>query len=1823
MPSLRPCLGSRRFRTWFMPQADEDLIYFLHLGIQYYAFFVLTITAITLPIFYVGSWDTKLSLIVGNSRVVEALVGSLLVVAMYRSKLRYVCDRCRDKSEIEYLMTGCTCVQSQAIVFRRCYTLALSLRVLCSSILAALTTEYTVIPAFMELSIQLVCIFLALVAPVAFAGRLVYLLLLLYPACIIVYKLSNIVTAAALLLGLVLCLYAMYYFVSFHVPIPMLDLKATYRMVTAMAVQVMTLFLSALPLEPILRMTDQHYVLAPFVNRQVCFAYIAISERTSRDSDTYPTVIATDIDADTHSFMSRLNVLYCSLDFLSEVIGVQKVKSTYTLYMAASGLQYGERSLDSHIRQFGMKSTDHCWFPPPLTSNDHFKLMVTFCLAAKKIGDDLNFNVSAGITRGSVITGMLGQEHAECNFDVWGDTVNMAARIARGFETGVFFKRDDFFDRHKYMAQPRSLEPVTHSPLDQTELEGIKPIDDRLTHKMREILTYLPSPSITTVSRELVHSCPPCYRFGMIYPRIFKGKEGITWVVEVTETDYFPWVLRRAFGSAYHRLLHAYLGDCTRKYLRPRFWTFTNRDLLPSSHFITHADFLGALSSLEESLEMQRDDKQHIYYIFCATRLLQRSKAQKERATKAGNKRLGYVPSHIPTEPSPSGESAVFPINDTYGYRSYTEFIRKNMAPLDDTLGPMIYSVWTGDYSLLPLGCEFYDLKTTFGLRGTHRKRRSAALIDPMTGNKIQRLTSSRSTTGISTSGRTLEPLEAIKAIRGKYVLDPSEPLNFQPSFATSSEWGHLPSRDSSKTFDSSFTENYRSRRGLGQLQRLLIESPYVYGKISKNYIPSSRSGESASSSFLDALDGQEKFHPTPYFLRKQQFPGKGGSLSYLADIDGDMDETTSLLQTDDPWHSIGDDIYHHELSHQILDHSDASSVHSLDYHDNFTNDPKGSVIRNILKRTAGPTEVELDLPLLEDSDVPAQDLRPTMEREDVIVPASHIQSNGQVIRDSTSTLSSVEGNRDSFSSNLTSDERKPTRTAIQKHTTQGPLTIDNQIKNFFSILSHRTQSTPNIHYAHAQYLSDNAINYGNDDSKDLEAGPLSGSTATTLRSLELCGDDLHQGMGYLEGDNPPPQFSDYSYTTETTMTEENHRVETLDFLSPRIIAINVYRAWHCIKEISELSKRVRTMCAANVDYAFLVTGTMRSQYYWSDVFCVCGNFFCFILIVKLSGFKYEAMISIFGITVTFSSVVYIHVAILLLNLIWLVIIFAYTRRLKGVRQVVKHDLDIANERGIPCDRLGSELVYHQLIVNFRAFVTFVTCFLMLTVQFFYSIGFDSTLNNSIDEKPNVVALLILFAYVTQTIYLVTILTSNTSSPFFISFNYVAIFIPLLFLLTLSLVGDKSAVFFDIVFSLLALIFVTRHVNVFSLSLAWKYEQIRHIKQYKSQLRSILPSMTIDVMIATNQPEAVRSTEGVFQFIESYMRDLRYLSTMTEMWENKTLPRVATVRVTDQSDSPYLVDYQLDFTALTTVMWDLPPEIRDDDAQILLHLEKTATDYLHVTEKRRQLRRRCLNDGLTYVAQLYANFNDPRYLPPNRPIVCFGKVGYLSLDIVNFTKLSSDHSATTILDFLNALFSLFNQRIRRSAQLLQIKSIGDAYEVMSLPGYLKRYDSVDGRTAEKKARREEIDELLQLYDGIVLLIAAGFGFLRDCKEIARKHNFDEATIGLRVGICTGFAFGSLLGNKQYRFDVFGSVPNRADAVQSVAMKDTVYISEQVHQLLVSGEKLWRQNFDEARYEQEALKVHAAKLEDEHLEYAYTPVQTALGTVYHVTIPDRV
>ena len=57
---------------------------------------------------------------------------------------------------------------------------------------------------------------------------------------------------------------------------------------------------------------------------------------------------------------------------------------------------------------------------------------------------------SCGITRGNIVLGTISVSDTIINFDIFGDTVNTAARIARNNARGVFFKARDFHSEKKF-----------------------------------------------------------------------------------------------------------------------------------------------------------------------------------------------------------------------------------------------------------------------------------------------------------------------------------------------------------------------------------------------------------------------------------------------------------------------------------------------------------------------------------------------------------------------------------------------------------------------------------------------------------------------------------------------------------------------------------------------------------------------------------------------------------------------------------------------------------------------------------------------------------------------------------------------------------------------------------------------------------------------------------------------------------------------------------------------------------------------------------------------------------------------------------------------------------------------------------------------------------------------------------------------------------------------------------------------------------------------------------------------------------------------------
>jgi len=135
--------------------------------------------------------------------------------------------------------------------------------------------------------------------------------------------------------------------------------------------------------------------------------------------------------------VENLNRIFLALDELAETHGIEKIKTLGDSYMAVSGM--GE------------------------TDTDHLARMADFALAVitrlNSLRDTLAvpFCMRIGIERGDLIAGMLKGRRSV--FDVWGDTVNAAARMQTASAPGQVLVSRHFANaiEDEFLLEPRGF----------------------------------------------------------------------------------------------------------------------------------------------------------------------------------------------------------------------------------------------------------------------------------------------------------------------------------------------------------------------------------------------------------------------------------------------------------------------------------------------------------------------------------------------------------------------------------------------------------------------------------------------------------------------------------------------------------------------------------------------------------------------------------------------------------------------------------------------------------------------------------------------------------------------------------------------------------------------------------------------------------------------------------------------------------------------------------------------------------------------------------------------------------------------------------------------------------------------------------------------------------------------------------------------------------------------------------------------------------------------------------------------------------------------
>ncbi|MDY7007680.1 MAG: adenylate/guanylate cyclase domain-containing protein [Cyanobacteriota bacterium] len=150
----------------------------------------------------------------------------------------------------------------------------------------------------------------------------------------------------------------------------------------------------------------------------------------------------------------------------------------------------------------------------------------------------------------------------------------------------------------------------------------------------------------------------------------------------------------------------------------------------------------------------------------------------------------------------------------------------------------------------------------------------------------------------------------------------------------------------------------------------------------------------------------------------------------------------------------------------------------------------------------------------------------------------------------------------------------------------------------------------------------------------------------------------------------------------------------------------------------------------------------------------------------------------------------------------------------------------------------------------------------------------------------------------------------------------------------------------------------------------------------------------------------------------------------------------------------------------------------------------------------------------------------------------FDDVSVLFSDLVGFTEFCSNVSATELVDFLNLIFSEFDQ-LAQKYRLEKIKTIGDAYMVVG--GLLIRQE-----------------DHLQAIANMALEMQVCLD--RICVQ-------QQISLTLRIGIHVGPVVAGVIGKTKFIYDLWGDTVNTASRMESSGIDGKVQVTSVVYQRL--------------------------------------------------------
>ncbi|MEM1217949.1 MAG: adenylate/guanylate cyclase domain-containing protein [Bacteroidota bacterium] len=157
--------------------------------------------------------------------------------------------------------------------------------------------------------------------------------------------------------------------------------------------------------------------------------------------------------------VAEIDYCYQAFDRITERYGVEKIKTIGDAYMCASGLPQLDANHAQKLVKVGLEIRN-------------FMLRYQ---AERTAADRLSFQIRIGIHSGPVVAGIVGSK--KFAYDIWGDTVNIAARIEDSGLTGTLNISADTYDLVKeqfYCVSRGQVEAKNKGMIEMYLVEGAK-----------------------------------------------------------------------------------------------------------------------------------------------------------------------------------------------------------------------------------------------------------------------------------------------------------------------------------------------------------------------------------------------------------------------------------------------------------------------------------------------------------------------------------------------------------------------------------------------------------------------------------------------------------------------------------------------------------------------------------------------------------------------------------------------------------------------------------------------------------------------------------------------------------------------------------------------------------------------------------------------------------------------------------------------------------------------------------------------------------------------------------------------------------------------------------------------------------------------------------------------------------------------------------------------------------------------------------------------------------------------------------------------------